>query len=83
MRPMLHGWTDSNDGHLTHCRGMNTYHRHLLAGYLKNLSRAMAVLAAYYIVTAMTLASGRQGNLPPLMAGWLGPTIFVAAIGLF
>jgi lipopolysaccharide export LptBFGC system permease protein LptF len=47
-----------------------------------HFSTALAILAAYYIVTATTLALGRQGSLSPLMAGWLGPTIFAAGIGL-
>jgi lipopolysaccharide export LptBFGC system permease protein LptF len=43
---------------------------------------ALAIMAAYHIVTATVLAFGRYGAIPPLMAGWLGPAIFTVGIVL-
>lgn len=41
---------------------------------------AIAVWFAYYAVTATTLALGRNGGLPPLLAAWIGPALFAVGI---
>jgi len=43
---------------------------------------AMAIGFLYYVLNAVGLALGKGGALPPIVAAWLSPMIFLVAAGI-
>ena len=48
-----------------------------------NFGRAVLVLVAFYVVSAVANAMGRHGGLHPMVAGWFSVTVFGSATAVF